>query len=103
MDKTVLISIPVEKLQGIIIDCVNTCLRYYTPPSAPLPQAQSEEQLSIRQLAKYLNCSLPTIHLLKKEGIIPYYRLGRKIYFKKTEIDACAYVGNRFLNKKLHK
>jgi hypothetical protein len=28
MEKTILLSLPVEDLQTLIIDCVNTCLKY---------------------------------------------------------------------------
>lgn len=59
-------------------------------PQAPTPTAEVE--LDISSLAKYLKCSIPTIHKLKREGVIPFYRLGRKVYFKKSEIDSIAKV-----------
>jgi excisionase family DNA binding protein len=51
-----------------------------------------EIQFDIAGLANYLNCSVQTIHNLKKSGEIPFYRLGRKVYFKKREIDEIARV-----------
>lgn len=94
MNELVLISMPVRDLQGIIIECVNACLRTHTP-AEPVNKSQSPEletTFDIAGLAKYLDCSLPTIHNLKKEGVLPFYRLGRKVYFKKSEVDGIARV-----------
>ena len=60
-------------------------------PPAP-PTAPAETKFDIAGLARYLDCSVQTVHNLKKEGILPFYRLGRKVYFKKSEIDGIARV-----------
>ena len=46
---------------------------------------ENEEHFTIAQLAKFLNCSLVSIHSYKKKGL-PFYRVGRKVLFKKTEV-----------------
>lgn len=51
-----------------------------------------DENYDINELADYLKCSVQTVHNIKKEGTIPFYRLGRKVYFKKSEVDAAARV-----------
>ena len=43
------------------------------------------ETFNIGELAKFLRCSKVSIHNYKKMGM-PFYRIGRKILFKKTEI-----------------
>lgn len=62
------------------------------PAPASAPSAPAETNYDIAGLARYLGCSVQTIHNLKKEGVIPFYRLGRKVYFKRSEIDANARV-----------
>ena len=43
--------------------------------------------VSITWLVKYLNFSKMKIYSLMKNDKLPYYRLGRRYYFKLTEID----------------
>jgi hypothetical protein len=52
------------------------------------PQASSEdkeEHFSINQLMEFLDCTKTTIHNYKNRGL-PYYRIGRKLIFKKSEV-----------------
>lgn len=44
-----------------------------------------EEHYTIKELASFLHCSKVSIHNYKKIGL-PFYRLGRKILFKKQEV-----------------
>ena len=50
----------------------------------PVP-ADKEEHFNIRQCAQFLGCTLVSIHNYKKRGL-PYYRIGRKVLFKKSEV-----------------
>ena len=45
----------------------------------------SEEVFNIMELAKFLRCSKVSIHNYKKLGM-PFYRIGRKLLFKKAEV-----------------
>lgn len=52
----------------------------------PIEQEQSrDEHLDIKQLAEFLHCSKMSVHNYKKMGM-PFYRIGRKVLFKKTEV-----------------
>lgn len=52
----------------------------------PSPQVQNnDEHFDIMQLAKFLHCSKMSVHNYKKMGM-PFYRIGRKVLFKKTEV-----------------
>lgn len=44
-----------------------------------------EDHFSIKELANFLHCSKVSIHNYKKLGL-PFYRIGRKILFKKQEV-----------------
>ena len=44
-----------------------------------------EEHYTIKELAVFLHCSKVSVHNYKKLGL-PFYRLGRKILFKKQEV-----------------
>ncbi len=47
--------------------------------------APNEEVFSILELSKFLRCSKVSIHNYKKKGM-PFYKIGRKLLFKKAEI-----------------
>ena len=46
---------------------------------------QSDEEFNILELSKFLRCSKVSIHNYKKLGM-PFYRIGRKLLFKKAEV-----------------
>lgn len=45
-----------------------------------------QEFLTKKQALDILKISAPTLLRYQKEGLIPYYRVGRKVYFKTSEI-----------------
>lgn len=51
------------------------------------PQQDADQNFTIDELAKYLKCSKVTIHRYKKDGMFPFYKAGRKIYFRRSEVD----------------
>ncbi len=84
MEKTVFISIPIEELQTVIIDCVNSCLKYHEKGS---PTVQQEDQLlTIQEAAEILNLSVPTIYGLVSKSEIPVCKKTRRLYFSKKEL-----------------
>lgn len=88
MDKTVLISIPVEELETIIIDCVNSCLKYSQPRENL--QSNIDSWLSLDDLCSYLpgNPAKATIYAKVHNRQIPHKKMGGRLAFLKSEIDA---------------
>ena len=88
MDKTVFISLPIEDLQTVIIDCVNSCLKNNTQESKPTTE-QPEQWLDLNDLIKYdpEKRTKPTWYSKTSRNEVPYYKRGKKIYFLKSEID----------------
>jgi len=88
MNKTVLISIPLEDLQTVIIDCVNSCLKNSEPRSTGKIE-QTEQWFGLDDLIKYdpEKRTKPTWYSKISKGEVPYYKRGKKVYFLKSEID----------------
>jgi len=42
----------------------------------------------VHEVAAYLHCSPSTIRRMAAAGELPYYRLGRLLRFRRTELDA---------------
>ncbi|RZK69999.1 MAG: DNA-binding protein [Pedobacter sp.] len=44
-------------------------------------------RFSIIELAKYLGVTKSTIFRYKKNRVFPFHQVGRRIYFKKSDVD----------------
>lgn len=79
MEKTVLISLPIEDLQTVIIDCVNSCLKLNKQNNEP--QKNSEfKYIPIQEIFKKKICSKPTFYKHLKAGKFTLYKFGNKSF-----------------------
>ena len=53
-------------------------------PAAPV----TEEVLTLKQAAELLDVSQHTIHDWKRRGLLPFFKIGGRTYFKRAEIVA---------------
>ncbi len=85
MNQTVLISLPIEDLQSVIIDCVNSCLRN-SKQTNNTPQPLSERLLTVQEAALFLNLSVPTIYSKVSKGELPFMKRSKRLYFSNIEL-----------------
>ena len=85
MDKKVLISLPIEDLQTVIIDCVNSCLRNNKQESKA-PTNQPEQLLTIEEAAEFLRLTVPTMYSKVSKGELPVMKRSKRLYFSRTEL-----------------
>ena len=84
MNKTVFISLPIEDLQTVIIDCVNSCLRNN---KEELTTTDNPEQpLTVEETAKFLSLSVPTVYGLIHKGKLVGMKPAKRRYFFKGEL-----------------
>ncbi|HZK68307.1 MAG TPA: helix-turn-helix domain-containing protein [Paludibacter sp.] len=51
------------------------------------PEKKDSTKLhSMKELADFLECSVPTAQKIKNSGKIPFHQIGRKVMFDKEEI-----------------
>ena len=84
MDKTVFISLPIEDLQTVIIDCVNSCLKNNTQEQPPTEQP--EQLLTVQEAAQFLNLTVSTIYSKVSKGELPVMKRSKRLYFSSTEL-----------------
>lgn len=83
MEKTVLISIPIDDLQTIIIDCVNSCLKN----SKYIQASPAEDEfLTAPEAADFLNLTERTILKKARNGDIRSSKRAGKLYFSKKDL-----------------
>jgi excisionase family DNA binding protein len=89
MQKTIFISLPIEDLQTVIIDCVNSCLKNSKQLHNEQPIA-TDRWLDLNELCIYHpdKPSKPTVYGWVNAGTIPVHKGGKKLRFLKSEIDS---------------
>ena len=97
MNKTVLFSLPIEDLQTVIIDCVNSCLRNNKQESKA-PTDQPEQLLTIQEAAKFLSLTVTTIYSKVNRKELPFMKRGKRLYFSSTELMEYIKKGRRKTN-----
>ena len=84
MDKIVFISLSIEDLQTVIIDCVNSCLKNNTQEQSTTEQL--EQLLTVQEAAQFLNLTVPTIYSKVSKGELPVMKRSKRLYFSSTEL-----------------
>ncbi|WP_282135743.1 helix-turn-helix domain-containing protein [Seonamhaeicola maritimus] len=84
MNKTVFISLSIEDLQTVIIDCVNSCLE--NNKNEQTPAEQPEQLLTVQGAAVFLNLTVSTIYSKVNKGDLPVMKRGKRLYFSKVEL-----------------
>ena len=84
MDTTILISLKDSELKELIRDAVLEALDYQKQQKDKEPP--SEDLINIEDIQLLFNVSKVTVHKWKKKGLLPFYKMNRKVYFKKSEV-----------------
>lgn len=84
MEKTLFTTLNVDDLTDIITKCVTDAVALKSKESSQTPP--SDDLLNIEDIQKIFHVSKVTVHKWKKKGLIPFYKMNRKVYFKKSEV-----------------
>lgn len=84
MNKTVFISLPIEDLQTVIIDCVNACLKNSKQEHPPVELP--ENPIPIQEAAQFLGLTVPTMYSKVSKGEVPVTKRGKRLYFFRSEL-----------------
>ena len=62
-------------------------LKQYQQLATPQTISNSEEYLTVKDVANLFHISIATVNNWKREGILVAHQIGGKIFFKRTEIE----------------
>ena len=51
-----------------------------------IPKKDNEELFTVEETINFLKCSKQALWNWRKNGILPSYRLGNRVYYKKSDI-----------------
>ncbi|MBX3100995.1 MAG: helix-turn-helix domain-containing protein [Bacteroidetes bacterium] len=78
-----IITLSVEDLRQVVMECIEAVFGAH-PKAAP-----SEELLTMDEAARQLGIGKVTLWRLRRSGRLPSHTLGKRVYFKKSELIAC--------------
>ncbi len=85
-NQTVLISLPIEDLQTVIIDCVTACLIRNNESNIQFQAKKSDKLLTTKETQAIYKVSSVTLWNWRKSGLITGYRQGKLVKYKESEI-----------------
>jgi excisionase family DNA binding protein len=102
MKQTVLISLQLDELQTVIIDCVNTCLKYNNEVNTSNTEPK-EVFLSIEEAAKFLKLQVSTVRTKVSRKELPHMKPenSKGVIFSSLELAEYLKAGRRKTNAEL--
>jgi len=85
-NKIILISLTEGELQNLISNAVKEALAF----------KQQKELLSFKETCEFLCCSPSALNKWKSANRIPFKKLGKRIYFSRTEITSALQVAGNY-------
>jgi excisionase family DNA binding protein len=86
MSNFILSNMPIEEIEGIISRVVRESI---STLAVQQPVDNQSELITRKQAAQMLNLSLPTLREYTVRGIVPSYRVGSRVRYKKIEVINC--------------
>ena len=74
--------IPIEDLRELIREVFREML----PAIKSNAKWEDEKVMDNHELSREFHISIPTIWKYRREGVIPYFRVGNRIRFRRTEV-----------------
>jgi len=69
-----------------VVDTANTGMD--TPTDSPRTEQSLSPLLTEKDTCAYLRVSKRNLYCWRMAGLVPYYKIGRAVRFKKAELDA---------------
>jgi excisionase family DNA binding protein len=80
----ILTSFTLAEFKNIVSECVQAEIQRTASPA--VSDSEDEALITIEQAIALFNVSRMTILKWRRKGLIPYYRMARRVYFKKSEL-----------------
>lgn len=84
MEERVFFSLEVDEFKELIRKGVSEVLSKQKDVSEN--KTPPDDLLNIQDIQKIFKVSKVTVHKWKKKGLIPFYKMNRRVYFKKSEV-----------------
>lgn len=72
------------QLKTVINECIEKALK---PLKTKTTEHKANPLMTIKEVCQFFNVSASTIHCWRKEGRLKAYYKGRRVYFKRAEVE----------------
>jgi len=105
MEKVVFTTISLQEFEDKISQIIENKLKPLLPQSNEQDKNSNEIYLTRKELANLLRITLPTLNNYTKQNIIQGHRIGRRVLYKKNEVEGMLQVINstKYKRKDLYK
>lgn len=86
MEQVLLTQLSVKELQEHIAEAVKEVLAGLRPQEV---RTEPDQLLTRKEAAVYLRISLVTLNEYTQRGLVPAYRLGSRVLYRRSELDKC--------------
>lgn len=102
MQDIILSPISLADLKTAISNIIDEKIKPFLPATVLDPE-NNEIYLSRKEVSKQLKISLPTLNNLTKQGAITGYRIGKRVLYKKSDINSALHLidSNKYKRKGL--
>jgi len=72
-----------------LLDDVRALIRHemsHLSPPAATTASSNDEPLTVRAAAGLLGVSVATLHEWKRRGLLPYFKLGGRVYLQRSDV-----------------
>lgn len=97
MERLLFTTISVDELTSLIQQSVRD--EFSKIDNQKSTKLNDNELITIDDVVKIFRISKVTLHDWKKKGILPYYRISRRVYFKLSELDELLEANRKNSNK----
>ena len=97
LTQIILSTLSPDELQGLISSSVKRSLEAgLSQIKQPEAIQVTEDFLKLPDVCRLFKVTSVTVHSWKKKGILPFHRIGRRIFFKRSEVlDAMKKINNK--------
>lgn len=82
-----LFQLSLPEAEQFFTDCFARALARVLPAATePLPAGKPGALLQMKDVCAFLSISRPTCYEWMRAGRLPFYRKGRRLYFKQSEV-----------------
>ena len=78
-------NVDAQEFAEHILKCFDSKLKLYFNKKVTSTK-EVEELLTVEETIEFLKCSKQALWNWRKSGILPSYRLGNRVYYKKSDI-----------------
>lgn len=78
------LTIILDKMEKMEMEMASIKQKYSAAPPLPVEQ---DELITFQEALQFLKIQANALHRWKREGLVPYSKIGTRVYFKKADLE----------------